>query len=151
MPTMPIKINFFDDVGVFTDGTFEEHLAEVKKVLTILQDKGFTVKPSKCKWCCKECYYLGYAMQTNGIKLQPEKIEAMLKMERPKLRKQLRSFLGMVNYYRMMWPKRAHILKPLTNISGKNKFKWGEEQEKAFKEIKALVAEDVLLHFPEKF
>jgi len=58
---------FFDDVGVFTDGTFEEHLAEVEKVLTILQDKGFTVKPSKCKWCCKECYYLGYAMQTNGI------------------------------------------------------------------------------------
>jgi len=119
----PSVEQFFDDIAVFTDGSLEEHLIEVRKCLSILQAKGFTIKPTKCTWCKKEVDYLGYTLQTDGIKPQTRKIDALSKMEPPKNRNQLRSFIGMVNYYKIMWPRRAHILKPLTDISGKNKFK----------------------------
>ena len=59
---------FFDDIAVFTDGTLEEHLVEVRKCLSILEAKGFTIKPTKCTWCKKEVDYLGYTLQTDGIK-----------------------------------------------------------------------------------
>jgi len=48
-----------------------------------------------------------------------------------------------------MWPHWAHILKPLTDISGRNKCKWEASQDQAYKEIKALISEDIMLHFPD--
>jgi len=65
---------FFDDIAVFTDGTYEEHLQEVSKCLATLQLKGFTVKPTKCTWCQKTVDYLGYTLQTDGIKPQTAKL-----------------------------------------------------------------------------
>ena len=141
--------SFFDDIAVFTDGSYEEHLIKVCKCFSILEAKGFTIKPTKCTWCKNEVDYLGYTLQIDGIKPQTRKIDTLLKMEPPKNRKQLHSFLGMVNYYKIMWPRRAHILKPLTDISGKNKFKWEASQDQAFKEIKALISEDVMLCLPD--
>jgi hypothetical protein len=68
-------------------------------------------------------------------------------MNRPKSQKQLQAFIEMVYYYNIMWPRCAHILKPLTDISGTNKFKWTNNQEKSFKQTRALIAEDVLPNF----
>ena len=74
-------------------------------------------------------------------------------MEAPKDLKQLRSFLGMVTCYRDMWPARSRVLTPLTNLLGNNgkcnKFEWGPEQDKAFKEMKALIAKDTSLACPD--
>jgi hypothetical protein len=74
-------------------------------------------------------------------------------MQAPSTLAELRSFLGMVTYYRDMWPKRSHILAPLTDLLGpKNKcdkFVWGESQTKAFAEMKAIIARDTLLHYPD--
>ena len=55
----------------------------------------------------------------------------------------------MVNYYRDMWKRRSHICAPLTNMVGVNaKFEWGSEQQKAFDEMKRLIAKETLLTFP---
>lgn len=62
---------------------------------------------------------------------------------------QLRSFLGMVTYYRDMWPKRSHILSPLTELLGTKHYVWGEAQQKAFLQMKALIAKDTLLAYPD--
>ena len=62
----------------------------------------------------------------------------------------MRSFVGLVNYYKDMWPKRAHYLAPLTDIcSTRRKFVWTDTQEHAFQTIKRLVSEDVMLRFPD--
>ena len=68
-------------------------------------------------------------------------------MEAPTNLSQLRSFLGMVTYYRDMWPKRSHILSPLTELMGSKEYKWGPPQEKAFKQMKAVIAKDTLLTY----
>ena len=51
-----------------------------------------------------------------GIKPIPKKIEAVTRLQRPKTVKQLKSFLGMVNFYRDTWAKRSHILAPLYDL-----------------------------------
>jgi hypothetical protein len=77
-------------------------------------------------------------------------VEVILKLSPPKTKCQLRHFLGMTNYYRDMWQKRSHMLAPLTGlVSPLVQYKWGEEQQKAFKEIKQKVSQETLLAFPD--
>ena len=63
-------------------------------------------------------------------------------MDRPRNLKQMKKFLGAVNYYRDMWPKRAHILSPLSAESGKKTFHCTDEMDKAFKQMKAILSAD---------
>ena len=88
-------------------------------------------------------------MTPTGLKPWKKKIDAILKMDCPRNAKQLKSFLGSVNFYRDMWPSRAHILKPLTDLTGKTTFDWTAEATKAFEKMKAILAMDVLTAYPD--
>ena len=72
-----------------------------------------------------------------------------MRLQPPVNVKQLRSFLGMVNYYRDMWPCHTHVLAPLTELTGKHTFIWTPKHQQAFERMKALVAADALLVFPD--
>jgi hypothetical protein len=79
-------------------------------------------------------------------------VEAILNLKAPSSLKQLKSLLGMMQYYRDMWPKRSHILAPLTAASSsKNKktFKWTDAMENAFCEMKKIMAQEALLALPD--
>ena len=77
-------------------------------------------------------------------------------MEHPKT---IRGFIGAINYYRDMWPRRSHILGPLTDVMGqyikaknegrKLKFIWTKEIQKAFEEMKVLLTTDALTAYPD--
>jgi RNase H-like domain found in reverse transcriptase len=69
-------------------------------------------------------------------------------MQTPTNIKQIRAFLGMVGYYRDMWPRRSHILSPLTELTGKKAFVWEDKHQQEFEQMKALIAMDALLAYP---
>ena len=70
-------------------------------------------------------------------------------MDSPETQRHVREFIGMLIFYKIMWPKRSAILTPLTNLTGKGtKFVWGEAQDKAFKEMKRQMVKSAMLVFP---
>ena len=140
---------FFDDVAVFTYGSYTAHLEAVRKVLKVLSESGFSIKAKKCSWARKSVEYLGYIITTDGVKPQPKKVDAVLRLQPPSTPKQLRSFIGMVNYYRDHVRQRAHILAPLTaQTKYKKNITWTPECQASFEEIKSKFAQNALLAFP---
>jgi hypothetical protein len=139
---------YIDDIGIWAQ-SWEHHQQVVSEVLEHLETNGFTVNPLKCEWAVQETDWLGYWMTPTGLKTWKKKIDGILKMQPPENTKQTRSFIGAVSFYRDMLPRRSHLLAPLTNLTGKVTFRWTHEHQKAFQIMKALIAQDCILRYPD--
>ena len=88
-------------------------------------------------------------MHREGIQPVAKKVHAITNIAAPKTKKDLRKFIGMVNYYRDMWVRRSHVLAPMSSLMSKTtKWVWGEEQQKAFDTMKKILSKEVLLDYP---
>ena len=142
-------VSYIDDCGIWTDSSFEQHMELVDKVLSRLVDAGMKCNPLKCDWAVQETDFLGYWITPTAIKPMKNKVEAVLNKQRPTNKKEARSFIGMVNYYKSLWPRRAHILAPLGDCTGTKVFSWDDTKEKAFKAMKALMASECINKYPD--
>ena len=141
-----------ESIIVYMDGveSYEKYIEQVDELLTRLKSKQMQVNPDKSFWAKTEITYLGFLMNQQGTKPQPENVKAMLDSKPPKTKKYLRQFIGMVNYYKDLFKKRTDILKPLTDICGKSStFTWDEKVSKAFIEVKAMIVKVVMFAFPD--
>ena len=94
--------------------------------------------------------YLGFWVTRTGIRPMNKKVESIVNMKPPKNTKEVRAFIGIVNYYRDMCAKRSHLLHPLTELtSHKVKFKWTNLGQKKIDDIIRLVSQDTLLAYPD--
>ena len=163
MSTLEFVRAYIDDLLCITKGSFEDHLDKLREVLRRLQNAGLKVNARKCFWGTDETEYLGYILTRDGIKPQPKKVEAILAIKPPTKVKELRRFLGMVQYYRDLWAKRSEMLAPLTDLVGecgysksdrkmgkkKVPWHWDEVHQIAFDNVKAAIAKDVALAYPD--
>ena len=127
----------------------EEHLATVEEVLKRLQNEGLRVNKEKCCFLTTSVQYLGHRIDANGIHATGEKLDAVLMAPVPSSVPQLRSFLGMINYYSKFIPNLATLLNPLNELLRKDvQWKWTDQREQAFKQAKqCLTSPNVLVHY----
>ena len=127
----------------------KEHLQNLRAVLQILKESGLTVKFAKCSFLAPEVIYCGYVVSKEGLKPMKGNVEAVKEVEAPSNVSQLRSFLGMVNYYNMYLPKLATVTEPLHQLLRKNvSWVWSDECQVSFDKVKEMLCSAPLLsHF----
>ena len=162
MESLEFVRTYLDDLLILTKSTFEDHLTKLQQVLILLKQAGLRINCAKSIFASDEIEYLGYVLTRDGIKPQEEKVKAILAIEPPKSVKQLRTFLGMVQYYRDLWVKRSHLLAPLTDLisdcghtkttrkrgTKKRPWYWTQKHQDAFEKVKETLARDVMLAYP---
>ncbi len=94
--------------------------------------------------------YLGYWITRNGIQPSLAKVTAIQQLAEPTNTRELREFIGMVNYYRDMWIHHSSVLAPLAALTSKTmKWEWTEQHSKAFALMKNIVSRETLLSYPD--
>jgi hypothetical protein len=141
---------YLDDCLCLTAGTWEDHLYKLDEVLTRLQRAGLKVNAEKSFFGQSQLEYLGYWITREGIQPLPKKVDAIRNLTAPRTRKELRRFIGLINYYRDMWIRRSDTLAPLTALTSKTtKWQWTEAHQSAFEKAKQIVSREVMLAFPD--
>jgi hypothetical protein len=141
---------YLDDLLVLTKGDWSDHLHSLEQVLSRLAQAGLKVNATKSFFGRTETEYLGFWITRHGIRPISKKVEAIQLLQPPTTRRQLRHFIGLVNYYRDMWRRRSELLAPLSMLtSEKTKFKWTDVEQKAFDRMKTQISKDVLLSYPD--
>lgn len=141
--------SFVDDILVFSE-TWTQHLSALEQVFERLRQAGLTAKPTKCFIGYRDIECLGHLV---GETLKPiqAKVEAIQRAERPRTKKQVRSFLGVVGYYRKFIPNYSAIAGPLTDLTRKgqpNQIKWTDVQERSFNTLKQGLMGPPILKLP---
>ena len=142
---------FLDDMLV-SGKDDADHLSNLKKLLTRLNDKGLRCRRDKCLFAQSSVEYLGHTLSAEGIS-KGSKVEAVLNMPPPTDVSSLKSFLGSVQFYGKFVCNLATITEPLYRLTKKaNPWKWGDEEQAAFDKLKNVLSSDqVLVHFdPDK-
>jgi transposase InsO family protein len=120
-------------------------------VLTRLRNANLKLKAKKCILFQREVQYLGHVISSDGIKTDPAKIEAVVNWHAPRTVKQVRAFLGMVNYYSRFVQNLAQMADPLHEITKKGvKFQWGQRQAEAFEGLKKALASAPVMAYPNQ-
>ena len=123
--------NYVDDFIIFSDDV-ESHISDLRRVLSRLQKARFTLRGSKCFFGRHTTSHLGFEYSCRGVTPSEGKTQAVVDWPTPTSTKDIRSFLGLVNFYQRFIPKFADIAAPLTELTGSDAaFRWEDEQKKA--------------------
>jgi hypothetical protein len=137
-------------------------LKKLEEVLRQLCNAGLKVNAAKPTFCALEIECLGYVLTRDSIKPRSNKVQAILAVKPPIGVKQLRHFLGIVQYYCDLWARWSDMLAPLTSLVGecgqtkttkakgtkKVPWHWDEVHQRAFNHVKATIAKYIVLAYP---
>ncbi|XP_055632607.1 uncharacterized protein K02A2.6-like [Toxorhynchites rutilus septentrionalis] len=143
--------SFLDDVIIFGP-TWEAHKASLNKLLQRLEEYGLHVKLEKCRFFQTEIGYLGHIVDRNGIRPDPEKLQAIASIPAPTNVSELRSYLGAINFYGRFVRNMHELRHPLDKLLKKDtKWKWDSDCQKSFLRFKQVLQSDMLLtHYDPK-
>ena len=139
---------YIDDI-LITGANDEEHLKNLEQVLQRLETEGMRLKKSKCQFLKPSVEYLGHRVDSTGLHPTEDKLKAVAEAPPPRNLKELRSFLGLLNYYGSFIRNLSTLLHPLNSLLQKGtKWKWSADCQKAFDSAKkSLTSSSVLVHY----
>ncbi|GJZ50655.1 reverse transcriptase domain-containing protein, partial [Tanacetum coccineum] len=142
-------IVFIEDILIYSKNK-EEHKEYLRIILELHQKEKLYAKFSKCEFWLDSVQFLGHVINSQGVHVDPAKVEAIKSWSAPKSPTEVRQFLGLAGYYRRFIEGFSLIAKPLTKLTQKNKtYEWGEEEEEAFQLLKNKLCSAPILALPE--
>ncbi|GFW81723.1 hypothetical protein TNCV_2883971 [Trichonephila clavipes] len=141
---------YIDDIAIFSKN-WEEHLLHLDTILTKLSELNFTVNLKKCTFEKAQIKYLGHTIGSCKHEPDPEKTAVINNLPVPKTKKELRSVLGLCNYYREYIPKYSELVYPLTELTKKRvpgSIPWTEKHDSSFHLLKKALVEAPSLYSP---
>ena len=144
-------IIYFDDILIATIDDLEVHRRVVGQVLDRLQKLNLFLKPSKCIFETRRIEFLGVVLENGTVMMDPIKVSGVRDWKVPTNVTENCAFQGFANFYRHFIPNFSKIARPLNDLLKTGvKWHWGEEKQKAFKEIKRLIMSEPVLHQPDQ-
>jgi len=144
-----ICLTYLDDVLIYAK-TYDELCKRLEIILKKLSDANLKLRLEKCKFGDTEVKYLGHIISERGIRPDDSKLEAIKLMKEPKTTKELKSFLGLISYYRKFIENCGKITAPLTRLLKKNvPFIWEEQHQETFEILKKKLLEKPILIHPD--
>ncbi|PIC15867.1 hypothetical protein B9Z55_022683 [Caenorhabditis nigoni] len=139
---------YLDDI-IVVGGTEEEHAKNLLKLFARISEYGFRVKLEKCRFLEQGIKFLGFIIDRNGRRPDPEKIRVIKDMCTPQGEKELRAFMGMITYYGAFIPQMKTLRGPLDVLLGKDvEWRWTKQEEQAFQKLKDVLSSDLnLTHY----
>lgn len=138
-------ICFFDDILV-QGSTEEEFLGNIEAVLQKLRNNGLHLKKEKCQFLLESITYLGHKIDEFGLHPTQDKVTAIVNSSRPTNVSEVRTFLGLINYYQKFLPNVSTKLAPIYALLKENtRFKWSKACDKVFLDLKKEIASDRVL------
>lgn len=148
---------YLDDCMVHAS-SLEEFLERLEEVFTRFRNSGITLNPSKCKLGLTQVEYVGHTIDENGLHFTRSKLDKVLNFPRPETKKQMKSFIGLANYFR------DHIVNHSTRVQrlqdtvagydkrqASRKIKWDDDLIKAFEDIREAIDQCPKLWFLDDF
>ena len=132
----------------YLSNCWDSHIAKLDRILDKLEENNFIINPRKCEWAVKETDWLGYWLTPEGIKTWSKKVDAILRMKAPSNATELRTFLGMITYYKSGDLISWLLLQLYQAYLKKAKIERTNELDLAFKRVKAVIVQFVLMNFP---
>lgn len=138
---------YIDDIVVYSK-SYEAHIDHLDKVLTLIEESGITLSPTKCHLFYGSILLLGHKVSRLGLSTHEEKVKAVLDLDRPTKVSELQTFLGMAVYFSAFIPYYADRCAPLFGLLRKGaKWVWEAEHERSWQSLKeALQSAPVLGH-----
>ncbi len=141
-----------DDVLLFSGSTLE-HKRMVDRLLSVLEEKGLKISPTKAQFFRRTVNYMGHVLTIKDgkphIKPMKPKCDAIMRLQQPTTPKETRRFIGAVNFLSMYLPQLHKLLKPMYDLTKrKRKFEWTETHQTNFEEIKKLLSAPPVLVMP---
>lgn len=143
---------YLDDI-IVTSISFDDHLKHLKLVCDRLKKAGLTINFEKCSFFRKSLKYLGFIIDGDGLRTDPDKVSSMVNYPRPRNTTEIKRFVGMCSWYRRFIADFSSLISPLNDLlKGKRKkssIVWSPEAEAAFIKIKQALVEAPILRTPD--
>lgn len=142
--------NYIDDCIVFSDD-MDSHIRDLGRVLSRIEEAGFTLRGSKCLFGLSQISHLGFEYSSGGVTPIEEKTQAVADWPIPTTVKEVRSFLGLANFYRRFIPHFADLAAPLTELTGSQAtFTWDDRHTESFESLKQALVSPPVLDYPQR-